>query len=221
MVGIMRYESILSKIPKRNVGRSQILINSKERMHISKSDLDRYKSTTYLQIDEANELRFDESGTRYLASLDLTYDTLVSVYEKNTRSVLVVRFYDDPKTVVSKISGFVKALKYKEGVEGRVMGMQSNNYPFEVNTLISNMEGLGICIKELDLFGTSVRHIAIDSKLGSSIDILKEDRLYRAGELANLKSLPEFKAEMTQLIEKRTTLMEMKGRVSGSTKQAF
>jgi hypothetical protein len=49
---------------------------------------------------------------------------------------------------------------------------------------------------EVDIFGTNTRHIAIDAKLGTSYNILMEDRLYRAGELVNNLTMENFEKVM-------------------------
>ncbi len=203
MVGIMGLGSIVGRLSKEQIGRAVFRIAAKERIHISKSEIDRYGSTAYIGQGDSVSMQFADDEKRYAAALDLTYDTVLTFYELNARQLFVVRFYDEVDKVLGMSRDFIKRTNGKKGIEARIIGMQSNQYPYNLERLVAEIEQQRARIVELDVFGTEKRHIAVDSKLGMSMDILTEDRLYRPGELNSNIQLSEFKAAAKAQRDKR------------------
>ncbi len=197
-------EGLAGRLPKEEIGRAAFRTAYKERPHISKSQLDQYGSATYIELGNSATIKFRESGVRYIAAIGLTYDTILVLYGINTRSLFVTRFYDETEEVLATAGDFIRGIKGKETIEARIIGMQSNQYPYKIEDLVSKISRQKARIVELDIFGTEKRHIAADAKLGMSMDILTEDRLYRPGELKNDVQLSEFKVAGAQQARKPT-----------------
>ena len=71
--------------------------------------------------------------------------------------------------------------------------MQKNqDFYFVINQVMDFIVENKIRLVEIDLFGENTRHIAIDTKLGTSFNVLMEDRLYRPGELVNSMTVENF-----------------------------
>jgi len=89
---------------------------------------------------------------------------------------------------------FINSLKKdKPNLEARIIGMQKNqDFYFILNQIFDFLISNKIRLVEVDLFGDNTRHIAIDTKLGTSYNVLMEDRIYRPGELVNSTTVENF-----------------------------
>ncbi|MGC8586414.1 MAG: hypothetical protein ACP5K5_02625 [Candidatus Micrarchaeia archaeon] len=172
-------------------GKERYILCYKERPNISRNKLDEFAESVYLDVGSSLAIKYSKLPPRYISALDITYDLLVSIYEINAATLFTIRY--------SLLSGIDKQalLKFVKGqknanFEARVIGMQNNEDTEMLGNLSAFLRMLKIPIVEVDLFGNDIRHIAIDSKTGMSFNILKENRIYRPGELANKLTYEQF-----------------------------
>ncbi|MDE1868520.1 MAG: hypothetical protein KGH60_00950 [Candidatus Micrarchaeota archaeon] len=200
----MSFESILknSLLSDVGLGKSRYvqnyMHNFKDRQHISRFRADLYGSAKYLSVGDSATLRYtDETSIRYIAAVGMTYDLMLSLYDINSRSLFVARFasFDDKtRQSAEKFLGSTKNPKPKW--EARIIGMQNSEEYKDLYKIADFLTTNGISVYEIDLFGNEMRHVAIDSKLGVSYNMLMEDRLYRAGELINKSTVEQFEKEV-------------------------
>lgn len=149
-------------------------------------------------LNQALFLRLNAMESRYVMATGITFDLLVSIYDVNSNSAILVRatWPLDSKDL-ERIRGMIKRLK-RPNIEIRAIGMQNGDL-----NLIKIVDELYNVIKgnliEVDLFGSMERHIAIDLKTGMSYDILLEDRIYRPGELLNTVTQDNFKSKVSKV----------------------
>jgi hypothetical protein len=135
---------------------------------------------------------------RYVLAKNITRDLLVSIYDVNTSSSLIMR----PsmllmKRNVSAISQKVKKAGFKN-IEVRLIGLQ--NGITELGAAVSDIEkAVGGALIEVDLFGNEIRNIAIDLKTGSSYDLLMQNRIYGPAERINNETADEFAKRKSEL----------------------
>ena len=170
----------------------------KERANISKIKLDTFANVRYLNVNDHHTALYDSPvATRYVAALNMSYDLLMSVYDVDTKSMIIHRLFGIDQNFVGSTDKYLRQFKNrKPNVEVRLIGMQDNedyNYLYEIAELLTSKE---LPLVEVDLFGAEQRHIAIDAKLGMSFNVLMEDRIYRAGELANTLTLEQFQKSL-------------------------
>jgi hypothetical protein len=153
-----------------------------------------------LGINKAVFQRYDDAH-RYITATDVSYDLLLTVYEVNTRSALAARITREPRRQDwRRMLASLRALRMagSPNFELRVMGLQ--------NTFLEPLGGLDYFYRSLhgrlmeaDLFGTEVRHIALDTKTGVPYDLLLLNRIYRPGELACTVSKDDFASKLGEL----------------------
>lgn len=197
----MSFESILKTEIKKELNKKEYLQSFKPRPHISKSKVDEFNDIAYLKVGEVNGVHHtDELSPRYIAATNLTYDAIMSIFDVNTKKLAVYRFYLSPgkiKTDLKKYVDVLKASKPKPNLEARLIGMQNGqDYYLLLDEMADFFIANKIKLVEIDLFGTEMRHVAIDSKLGMSFNILLEDRHYRPGELTNSMTVENFEAQL-------------------------
>ena len=172
----------------------------KERPNISKAKLDDYSNAKYLEGDNHFMTRYEPLSTRYSSALSLSYDLLISFYSVDTKESLTCRSFMLDMGTKSLIEKYLQAMKLKkqDNIEARIMGLQNGqeyNFLYDLAEMIHSRK---IKLVEVDLFGTEVRHIAFDTKLGTSHNVLVYGRLYRAGELRNAATMDQFKESRNQ-----------------------
>lgn len=195
----MSFESILKNEIKRDLNKNEYRQSFKERPHISKSVVDEFSDALYIKNRELKVLEYSsELSPRYVAITNLTFDAIISLYDVNTRRLLVYRFYITPTELNYGLKKYVETFKRSNAnIEARIIGLQNNqDYYLLLNELSDFFTLNKIKLVEIDLFGTDIRHVAIDSKLGMSFNILMNDRIYRPGELVNSRTLENFEAEL-------------------------
>ncbi len=192
----MSFEEIVKNEIKADLNKSEYVRNFKGRVHMSKSRMDMYSGSVYLGVGDSAIIHYaDETETRYIAATGMSYDAIISLFDVNTRSMMVCRLFRYDRTVKNKLDKFVKSLKRdKPNIEARIIGMQSNQDGFSgmLNDLLHFFIANRIKLLEVDMFGSNTRHVAMDAKLGTSYNILMEDRIYRAGELVNSMTIENF-----------------------------
>lgn len=196
----LSFEHILKKDLGGEIGSNEYRHDFKERAHISKSKIDEYSNAFYLGVGKSKAIHYkDETETRYIAAMGMTYDTVISVYDVNTRNIVVCRAFKYGDAERAVLGGFAGSLKKaRPNLEARIIGLQTNQK--DVAAMLNELADFFLANKvklvEVDLFGTNTRHIAMDAKLGTSYNILADDRLYRPGELVNNMTLENFEGSL-------------------------
>ncbi len=183
----MSFEGLLRKdMLLKGFGNSAYLRSFKERPHMSKSSMERDGLARYVSAQSSLSVVYDEMANRYIAARSVTYDLIVSVYEINSRALLVCRV-GGAAGMSRPLERFLGSLRVKgrRNLEARMIGLQSGKRFSGLSDILKSLDRHNIPIYEIDLFGDQIRNIAIDSKLGPSYDILMLDRIYRPGELKN------------------------------------
>ncbi len=193
----MGFESIFKSSMKGSVNRSEFNLSSKERPHISKAKIDANANAKYIEIGTLEYARYtSELDERYMAATNITYDMLLSLHGVNTRRSLIYRTFQEADLLGTAIKGKIAALGKRDKIEARIIGLQNGQ---ELGALIEMAEFItanGIKLVEVDIFGANTRHVAIDTKLGMSLNILMENRIYRPGELSNQMTIENLEASI-------------------------
>lgn len=171
----------------------------KGRANISKAKLDTYSNVRYLKVKETHITRYDsELAPRYAAALDTSYDMLLSIFDVNARNTIIFRTFGPDQTLRGSIDKYLLPLRRGgPNVEVRIIGMQNGEEYSHLYEIAELLNSKGLPLLEVDLFGTETRHIAFDTKLGMSFNVLVNDRLYRPGELANNLTLEQFEKSIS------------------------
>ena len=195
----MSFENaFISDIAAADFGDDRYLRRYGERPHVSKEVLDTYSNAAYLGIDRSSIGAYqNRTDARYVAATDMSYDILMSVYDVNTRSMFACRQFNFEDSTHDKLVKYVNSLKKrKPNLEARLIGLQSKQDVDYLGQLADLVKTTRIKLVEVDLFGGDTRHIAIDRMLGTSYDVLMENRLYRPGELANKTTEEQFERRL-------------------------
>ncbi|MEM0148371.1 MAG: hypothetical protein QXY10_02135 [Candidatus Micrarchaeaceae archaeon] len=188
----MSFENLLGKsIDAKSI--SRVRFAYKDMPHISKSAMQRTGGYAELKIGASIVIN-QASKQRYVYASNVIYDAILSLYYVNAQLLFVGRFFSF-SGISKDVEEWLKPLKGKERfVEARLIGMQDAS---PIEELQKAMEAIkGVPIMEADLFGSDIRHIAIDSKLGTSFFVFELDRAYRPGELSCNVSIEDFKSTM-------------------------
>ncbi len=213
----MSFEKFLDQeMANDDFSKTQYIKNSKERQNISKARLDSDSGCAYLKTGNIYSGRYSGvSGPRYVACVDLTYDIVLSIYDSNGGVCVVYRYMRMTPGAESMIEKTVRSAR-GANFEARLIGMQTGQSQFILNDALALLKKFRIPLFEVDLFGTDVRHTAIDLKTGASFDVLVENRLYKPGELLNKTTMEQFEREAfappaagTQLTKKQKRAKKM------------
>ncbi len=171
-----------------------------KRNHVSKAKLDVKGATLFNEIGGFGEALYKDDGyygVKYVAQVGMTYDMMLSIYEVSTHSLFACRFFDWPG-MEAHCAAFLSKFRDPKNrhFEARIIGMQNGQDASVLVRIMDFLKANGIILNEVDLFGTDVRHIAIDAKTGMSYNVLLEDRLNKPGELANKTTMEEFVAAL-------------------------
>ncbi len=178
-------------------GTGEYLRSFKARPHVSKSKVDQYSNCTYLEAGDFFSIsRYKDTDRRYVAATQLSYDTLMSVYDVNTRSMAAARFLNFTVELRSRFERFMRSVK-RANFEARIIGMQDGQTRDSVYTVSEFMEKSRLPLFEIDLFGRQLRHIAIDISSGMSYNVLLLDRIYKPGELVSGMTLEQFERSLS------------------------
>lgn len=192
----MSFEKFLYDVAfKPGFGSAPYLKNSKERQNVSKIALDSGIGCTYLNIGSFYKERYNAAvGSRYVGSLSLVYDIMLSVFDVNSCTSIVSRFTDFTVPLATKFERELKLLKNTH-LEARIIGLQNGSDISPISDIIAFLRKNSLPLVEVDLFGTDTRHICFDTKTGVSFDVLIGNRLYKPGELANKLTQAQFQRE--------------------------
>ncbi|VVB77221.1 Uncharacterised protein [uncultured archaeon] len=175
--------------------KSRLYLSARDRIHASLSSVER--SALTLDMSKGLALKYDES-TRYLIAKDLTYDMLVSIYDVNSSFSVVFRestILDDSE--IARIRRQV-AKAGKSNLELRAIGLQ-NNYSALINSLEDLCKVMKFNLQEIDVFGSGVRHIVFDTKVGMAFDLLPQNRVIGPNDLVNRLSIDDFNKARSEL----------------------
>jgi hypothetical protein len=180
---------------KEQFGTGRVYVASRDRIHVSLSHVERY--STFLAMNQGTARRFTEEA-RYIITKDLTHDLLISIYDVNTTESVLLRFSEAlGESAVRRALAPVRKLK-KPNLEMRVIGMQDKDIE-----LLATADRLYSAAKpaliEVDLFGTETRHIAFDTKLGMTFNLLLLNRIYRPHELATTISADDYAKSKSEI----------------------
>jgi hypothetical protein len=169
-------------------GQQRLCLRSRERIHASLSSVESY--ATNLEVNQAVSANYGE-GTRYVLAEDLTYDLLVSLYDVNSSSAILLRASSPiGKKALAEIRSRLGRLR-RPNLEMRAIGLQSGD-----RTMLESIDRIHALanpgLQEVDLFGSSTRHLAFDLKTGMQLDLLSLNRIYLPDELANGLSIEGF-----------------------------
>src|SRR5271157_1799116 len=105
-------------------GQQRLYLRSRDRIHASLSAVEAYGAN--LDPDRGLSASYGE-GTRYVLAKDLTYDLLVSLYDVNSSSALILRSSSPPgKRTIAEIRRRLGRLK-KPNLEMRAIGLQNGD----------------------------------------------------------------------------------------------
>lgn len=190
-----------SKIIKGNVGKERYYYSIKERAHLSKSKITKNGLSNNIDINEIWNLDYNSMiGIRYMFSEALSYHTLISVYDVNTRALCITNLFKPDSSVFNYLSKIISKMsstqkKNSPSLEGRIFGMQNTQNTQLLIDIIRLFELNNISLVEADLFGNELRNIAVDAHTGMSFNLLPLDRVYRPGELIYSKTMVQFEYE--------------------------
>ena len=133
---------------------------------------------------------------RYVLAKNITGDLLISIYDVNTFSAVILR----PSMLLRKsdLGAISKRAVRFENVEVRLIGLQNGST--DLGRVISDIEGaVGGALMEVDIFGNEIRNIAIDLKTGSSYELLLQNKIYGPADRINKETQDEFSARKSEL----------------------
>jgi hypothetical protein len=162
-------------------GQQRLYLRARDRIHASLSAVE--SCATGLETSRGLFTKYSDSA-RYVLAEGLTYDLLVSLYDVNSSSALLMRISSPIRGKdLSEIRRRLGRLG-RPNLEMRAIGLQSGDRAL-LDT-IEKIHGLAKCnLQEVDLFGDGARHLAFDLKVGMPLDLLLLNRIYRPEELAS------------------------------------
>ncbi len=189
-------EAFFGAYKSENFGQSLFIRNYKERQHISVSKTEEHEDITYMGLGEFSEYTYAGLiGKRYLGFKSIVYDLIFTVYDVNSESAFVARLYKKDqgqhRRLMEKLGRYLKS-KNKPNFEARLIGLQDGEDYQYAEEIIKVLDKQKISFYEIDLFGSEVRHVAIDMRIGTTYNILLLNRVYRPGELANTLTEEQF-----------------------------
>ena len=193
---VLSFEQILKRDLDGEMDTGEYRHDFKERPHISKGKIDEYSNAIYLEVGKSGSVHYvDGTETRYIAAIGMSYDTMISIYDVNTRNIIVCRAFKYGDAEKTALKWFVDSLRRaKPNLEARIIGMQTDQKEYKpmLSELSDFFAANKIKLVEVDLFGANLRHVAMDAKLGTSYNLLTEDRIFRPGELVNQMTVENF-----------------------------
>lgn len=165
---------------------------TKPRPNMSRIVLDTDSSVRYVELGKLESLAYNPTRERYIAALNLTYDAIMTVYNVDSRELGVCRFYRFDDNAKRQLDGFLRGLHRPVKLEARLMGFQTGQEVDSIRDISEFIRSRKLPLAEVDLFGTNVRHVSMDSMLGIGFEVLLENRVYRPGELKTPITLDQF-----------------------------
>jgi len=173
-------------------GQQRLYLRSRDRIHASLSAVEAYGAN--LDPDRGLSASYGE-GTRYVLAKDLTYDLLVSLYDVNSSSAVLLRASSPlDRKALAEIGKRLRRMK-GPNLEMRAAGLQSGDASLldSLGKIQGIAQGIAKCnVQEVDLFGTNERHLVFDLKVGMLLDLLPQNRIPGPGEMVNRLSLEGF-----------------------------
>ena len=190
------FSEMLDKLLKEQGSKEKIDLSYRERRHISKVKMDQYEDVKYVKVGSSEETGFKVPfSERYIASLDITYSLIASLYDVNSSRLIAFNVFENPEACIKGFSSFLSKAK-RGNIEARLIGMQSGQDAAMLSPIASFISKRKIPLVEADLFGNETRHIALDSKQGMSFTVLVNNINYRPGELVNKLTMDQFRRSL-------------------------
>lgn len=170
-----------------NLGLQELRLSSGERHNCSLASIE--GRNAWVQPGEQLFQGYSEQS-RYLAVKNLAFDLLLTIYDVNSPAIAAVRVKDVmPKSLRTSLQKLFPSSR-KHNLELRAIGLQNGHK--ELLRFVEYVHGIIPCkIAEVDLFGTNLRHVVIDTKTGMPYNLLLQNRIYRPGELLNTTTMDE------------------------------
>lgn len=138
-----------------------------------------------------------EPDKRYVLAAGITHDLLLSAYNVDNGDMLAARISRLPdKKGWQMLNSRLLGMKART-LELRLIGLQ-NSETDTLRGLDTELKVRGSLV-EVDLFGSNMRNVALDTKTGMAYNVLLMNRIYRAGELACTVSREDFNAKLGEL----------------------
>ncbi|MEM0154424.1 MAG: hypothetical protein QW814_01140 [Methanothrix sp.] len=187
------FSEMLRNLLKDNGSKEKIDLSYRERRHISKAKMDQYEDVKYVEVGSSGETDFKVPfNERYIASLDVTYSLLASLYDVNSSRLVLFNVFENTEACIKGLSSFASRSK-RGNLEARLIGMQNGQDTAMLDPIVSYIIKHKIPLVEASLFGNETRHIAIDSKQGMSFTVLINNVNYRPGELVSKMTMDQFR----------------------------
>lgn len=186
-----------------NFGNERFRLAARERIHVSLSTI----ANSMVELQQNKAIAHVHSDLqRYVLCKGITYDLLISLFDVNTSSLFAFRASTMEK-IEKPIRDFLSLLR-RPNLELRAIGMQNMTRGYDASFLALIEQAYKaasphVKLVEVDLFGNEQRHIAIDTKLGMTFDVLLLDRFYRPPELANTVSIEQFNQSIASVFGKK------------------
>jgi hypothetical protein len=177
-------------------GRNRYFAAGRERPHMARSKLLANDSTEFVGLGEEKLAVYSEwAGRRYVAAEGLTYDFILTFYDRTSQKLSAMRLFGDKGLGRALKAGLKAVDSSSPDVEARIIGLQNGEDHLFLVRIADLLLEDGIKLVEADLFGREVRHIALDLRTGSSYNILPKDRSSKPGELLNHMTVEDFQRE--------------------------
>lgn len=178
-------------------GKAKYAMTFKKRPNLSRVRLDSTSGCRFVEVGQWTLLQHEEKlGMRYAACTNITYDSVLSIYDVNRQLIMVYRFYTFDYRIgaaMVKRLGNIKDLN----VEARLIGMQNGQGSSKLDSIYEFLRQNKVPIMEVDLFGGESRNVAFDVKTGISFNVLAENRPYKPSELNNPMTMEQFERTLT------------------------
>jgi hypothetical protein len=176
-------------------GKKQFLLNTGERYNTSLASVK--ESSLAIDMNVASYYQYTP-GKRYVIAGTITFDLLVSFYDTNSRSAVMMRLTSPMRTMdILRTTSLLRRIRHPN-IELRLIGLQNNDSSIAYS--IKNIKKMSTGkLAEADLFGDQIRHVAIDMLTGKPYSLLLENRIYRPGELNNTSGEGDFQKNRSEL----------------------
>lgn len=180
---MLGFEELLSAhILSPEFGTAPYQQSFRPRPHISKMKVEAHGACAYLAAGSGIAAQLTPTGAAFVAAASLANELFATVYDVNTTRIAAYRAQPADANATAFIERFV-AQQRNANLEARLIGLQNHASFALVAELARTLMRHRIPLVEVDLFGTLMRHICIEVRTGSSLNILMENRLYKPGEL--------------------------------------
>ncbi len=181
---------------KETFGKSAIQLRTGKRYHTSLAMVgDRSRE---LGLNIAFVQKYTESS-RYVIAHDITYDLFVSIYNVDTATVIATRPTLLMNEAEVRCMHDIVRKNMLRNLEVRIIGMHGTDVALQGSIAKLHSALPQAKLAEADLFGNSIRHLALDLKTGSVYDLLLQNKIYGPADLIDSTEASGFAAKRSQL----------------------